>query len=70
MDVIDGVDSFAEPGRSPGLACRMYHTAAGLAGTPDLTALRQFLKRAADQAPHGRSYWQVCNSCYSPSCDH
>lgn len=46
---IDGVDPFAVPGRPPGLACRIYRTATGLAGTPDLTALRQVLKDAADQ---------------------
>jgi hypothetical protein len=46
---IDGVDPFAEPGRSPGLACRVYRTATGLTGTPGLKTLRQVLKQAADQ---------------------
>lgn len=46
---IDGVGPFAKPARPPGLACRLYRTATGLAGTPDLTALRQVLKHAADQ---------------------
>jgi len=44
---IDGVDPFAEPARPPGLACRLYRTTAGLAGTPDLSTLRQALRQAA-----------------------
>jgi hypothetical protein len=45
--LIDGRDPFAEPGRSPGLACRMYRTAIGLSGAPDIEQLRQALVAAA-----------------------
>src|SRR5262245_36102071 len=34
--LVDGRDPFAEPGRTPGLTCRMYRTADGLSGLPDL----------------------------------
>jgi len=44
--LIDGVDPFAEPGRPAGLACRMYRTATGLAGTPDPADLREVLSKA------------------------
>jgi hypothetical protein len=46
---VDGVDPFAEPASLPGLTCRMYRTDTGRSGTPDLAALRRFLKQAADQ---------------------
>ncbi|WP_406436950.1 hypothetical protein OHB14_60685 [Streptomyces sp. NBC_01613] len=42
--LIDGRDPFAEPGRVPGLACRVYRTPDGLAGVPALRQLRQALK--------------------------
>ncbi|SFW87012.1 hypothetical protein SAMN04489730_6567 [Amycolatopsis australiensis] len=45
---VDGTDPFAEPGQPPGMACRIYHTAMGPAGVPDLATLRQALKQAAD----------------------
>ena len=45
--LIDGRDPFAEPGRPPGLACRVYRTPDGLAGVPGLDALRQALADAA-----------------------
>lgn len=45
---IDGMDPFAEPGCPPGLSCRRYLTTNGLAGTPDVAALRQALKHAAN----------------------
>lgn len=32
--LVDGRDPFAEPGRVPGLACRVYRTPGGLAGVP------------------------------------
>ncbi|MFE4956536.1 hypothetical protein ACFRCW_21120 [Streptomyces sp. NPDC056653] len=48
---IDGQDPFAEPGRSPGLACRVYRTPHGLAGVPDLGELRQALAAASVDGP-------------------
>lgn len=45
--LIDGKDPFAEHGQTTGLACRVYRGTDGLSGVPDLTALRQALKRAA-----------------------
>lgn len=45
--MINGSDPFASARGQPGLACRLYETPAGLAGVPDLRALRQVLKRAA-----------------------
>jgi hypothetical protein len=50
---IDGVDPFADPAWQPQLACRVYRTATGLSRTPDLAALRRFLKQAADQGVVG-----------------
>lgn len=41
--LIDGRDPFAEPGRAPGLACRVYKTPEGLAGLPGPDQLRQAL---------------------------
>ena len=49
--LVDGRDPFAEPGRPPGLACRMYRTATGLSGAPDADRLRQAL--AAASRPDG-----------------
>lgn len=40
---INGCDPFAEPGRAPALACRVYSTAAGLRGLPDAAAVRAAL---------------------------
>lgn len=46
--LIDGVDPFAEPGRSASLSCRLYRDEMDhLAGTPSLTQLR----RALDLVP-------------------
>ncbi|MEU9428679.1 hypothetical protein AB0D87_38695 [Streptomyces sp. NPDC048342] len=45
--LIDGRDPFAEPGRVPGLSCRVYRTPGGLAGVPTLDQLRQALRGAA-----------------------
>jgi len=50
---IDGVDPFTGPPAPPALACRLYHTPNGPAGTPELSALRQALKRAADRRADG-----------------
>lgn len=44
--LIDGVDPFADPGRPAGLACRVYPTAAGLAGAPELEQLARVLGAA------------------------
>lgn len=44
---IDGSDPFAEPGRAPALACRVYRHPGGPTGLPDLILLRKALKRAA-----------------------
>ncbi|MGW1196729.1 hypothetical protein ACWD4B_12945 [Streptomyces sp. NPDC002536] len=41
--LIDGRDPFAEPGRPPGLTCRVYRTPQGLAGLPALDRLRRAL---------------------------
>ncbi|MEV5987498.1 hypothetical protein AB0L85_21180 [Streptomyces sp. NPDC052051] len=41
--LIDGRDPFAEPGRTPGLACRVYRTPEGLSGAPSTEQLRQVL---------------------------
>lgn len=51
---IDGVDPFTDPAAPPALACRIYHTPTGPSGTPELPALRQALKRAADPRADGR----------------
>jgi hypothetical protein len=58
--LIDGVDPFTEPGGLPALACRVYPTASGTSGVPDLSAVRQALKDSIDsgvnagEPPHGR----------------
>ncbi|ABW09952.1 protein of unknown function DUF1232 [Parafrankia sp. EAN1pec] len=44
---IAGRDLFAQPSHAPTLACRIYHTPTGLAATPDLSELRQALRRAS-----------------------
>lgn len=44
-----GADLFPGVGRSAGLSCRLYRSGSTLGGLPDLPALRQALKRAADQ---------------------
>ena len=45
--LIDGRDPFASGDAPPGLACRIYPTAEGLRGVPDIRDLRQALKVAA-----------------------
>ena len=37
--LLDGADPFATPGASPALACRLYATPHGLAGSPSLDQL-------------------------------
>jgi len=44
--LLDGVDPFADPVAQTGLSCRLYPTAAGSAGVPDVAALRDVLVRA------------------------
>jgi hypothetical protein len=46
--LVDGVDPFAEPGRSTGVSCRLYRDEAGhLAGAPSAAQLRQALDPTA-----------------------
>ncbi|MGW1691338.1 hypothetical protein [Streptomyces sp. NPDC002399] len=52
--LIDGRDPFAEPGRAPGLTCRMYRTPDGLAGVPTADQLRQALADALGDEPAAR----------------
>ncbi len=44
--LIDGVDPFGEPGAAVGLACRLYTTPEGLAGSPTPEQLRSALQSA------------------------
>ncbi len=41
--LVDGVDPFAPPGTPVGMACRVYQTPAGLAGSPTVEQLREVL---------------------------
>jgi hypothetical protein len=43
--VVDGVDLFADPDAPVGLACRVYETPDGPAGSPTLDQLREVLGR-------------------------
>ena len=49
---VDGTDLFPLPGNPTALACRLYPTASGRAGTPDLADLRSALARG-DNTPQG-----------------
>jgi hypothetical protein len=42
--LIDGTDPFAAPGALSGLACRVYTTPEGLAGSPTLDQLTEVLR--------------------------
>lgn len=44
--LIDGLDPFADKDAPPGLACRVYPTEDGLAGSPSLHQLRREIYRA------------------------
>ena len=44
----DGADLFLTGDEPAGLSCRIYRSGSSLGGLPDLPALRQALKRAAD----------------------
>jgi hypothetical protein len=48
--LINGIDPFAEPGREPALACRVYSTQSGISGVPSPYAVRQAIT-AANQGP-------------------
>ena len=45
--LIDGRDPFEVPGTAAGLACRVYRTPDGLAGSPTLDQLTEALSRPA-----------------------
>ncbi len=45
--LIDGVDPFANPETPVGLACRVYHTDHGTAGSPTIDQLRAALAAAS-----------------------
>ena len=45
---IDGTDPFDSRGMAPGLACRVYVEHGVRSGLPDISKLRQALKRHAD----------------------
>ena len=47
---VNGRDVFAEPGRSPGITCRVYPGPAGPAGLPTLSALTSALLDVTHQA--------------------
>ncbi len=47
--LIDGRDPFEDPGAPVGLACRLYVTPAGPAGSPDRTSLLRALRAGASQ---------------------
>lgn len=44
--VVDGRDLFPDPSAAVGLACRVYPTSAGFAGTPTLEQLREAIAAA------------------------
>jgi hypothetical protein len=44
--LVDGTDPFPAPGAPSGVTCRVYPTAAGPFGTPDVDQLRDSLLRA------------------------
>lgn len=48
--LINGADPFARQGAAPALACRLYPTAVGLRGVPELRNVIQALQRAAGVA--------------------
>jgi hypothetical protein len=48
--LLNGLDPFETPGQQASVACRLY---SGPGGLPDVTALRQALKRAAFEGARG-----------------
>jgi hypothetical protein len=71
--LIDGRDPFADPDRVPGLSCRLYRTASGLAGTPDVDELSAAVARAVETrgtcerrlADAQREHWQTTYLAHS-----
>lgn len=47
--LLDGVDPFVDPSAGVGLACRVYMTPAGLAGSPTVEQLRDAIKEASHE---------------------
>lgn len=45
--LVDGSDPFARPGAVPALACRVYSTPEGLAGSPSVGEILDVLTRGA-----------------------
>ena len=50
--LIDGRDLFAQPTARPAVACRIYRTARGADGAPDLEQLGQALRDAQTRQPN------------------
>ena len=46
--MIDGRDPFADPGQSPGLACRLYRDETTLTGMPPENQIRNALRQAGN----------------------
>jgi len=70
--LINGVDPFAEPGRSASLSCRLYRDEMDhLAGTPSLTQLRRALDLVAapDAALADEENTGVEGECCAPTED-
>lgn len=51
--LIDGVDPFMDRNTPPALACRMYQTETGPAGSPSIEQLRSAIARAEKGPSHG-----------------
>lgn len=51
--LFNGVDPFAEPDAPPALACRIYQTETGPAGSPSIEQLRRAIARAEEGPSHG-----------------
>ena len=51
--LIGGRDPFCQPGMVPALACRVYPTPAGLAGSPTVDQLVHALREHGDLTGHG-----------------
>ena len=51
--LVDGVDPFAEGEMPPALACRVYQTEIGRAGSPSIDQLRQAIARAEKGSSYG-----------------
>ncbi|MGH8870625.1 MAG: thioredoxin family protein [Acidimicrobiia bacterium] len=51
--LVDGVDPFAEADAQPALACRVYQTETGTAGSPSTEQLRRAIAKAEKGHSHG-----------------